>query len=120
MYSGEQFDFYSCDFLKLEIARHKSKILQITKYTNDEFYEIEFLVTKNITFTNHMLIDAGIQEKAEKMLEGIDIDDAPFLALTKQMRAKLWTGDKRLSNALIKQGYKDICTTEQLLLKLKS
>jgi len=118
LFSGNHFEFYSCEFLKIEIAKHKNKILSITKYSQNDFLEIEYLVTKNIHFINHMLIDPSIISNAEKTLAQVDIDDTPFLALSKYLKADLWTGDKKLINALIKHGYKNVCTTEQLLLKI--
>jgi predicted nucleic acid-binding protein len=114
LFSGNEFDFYSCDFLKLEIVKHKKKILKITSYSEDELFEIEFLVTKNIKFVNHYLLDEKLVENAEKELKNIDLNDAPFLALANEMNAKLWTGDKKLANGLVKGGFKDILKTEDL------
>lgn len=105
LFSGNKFDFYSCDFLKLEIAKHKKKILKITTYSEDELFELEFLVTKNIKFVNHYLIDEKLLANAENALKNIDINDAPFLALAKETNTKLWTGDKKLANGLIKGGF---------------
>ncbi len=53
--SRDKFQFYSCEFLKLEINSHKKKILKITNYTERDFHEIENLVTKNITFIRHYI-----------------------------------------------------------------
>ena len=66
----------------MEILRHKNKILKITGYSEEAFYELEYLVTKNIRFMSHLLIDETILHKAESRLSGIDIDDAPFVAPT--------------------------------------
>lgn len=104
----------------MEIAKHADKILRITKYSEKEFHEMEYLVTKNIRFMNHLLIDEHTLSQSEKMLKNIDINDAPFLALSIFLKAPMWTGDKRLSNGLIKSGYSNICTTDQLIISLKS
>jgi predicted nucleic acid-binding protein len=119
LYSENQFEFYSCEFLKIEIAKHKNKILKITGYSEDDFYQVEYLITKNIRFVNHHLIDEVTIIKSEIMLKNIDIDDAPFLALSIDLKAKLWTGDKKLLNALNKAQYKDVLITEQLVNKHK-
>ncbi len=37
LYSANHFEFYSCELLKLEILKHKSKILKITGYSENEF-----------------------------------------------------------------------------------
>lgn len=114
LYNEKEVHFFSCDFLKFEIAKHKQKILKLTHYSETQFSEIEFLVTKNIHFQNHNLINPKILVKSEDMLRGIDIDDAPFLALALSLKAKLWTGDRKLANGLLKQGYSNIISTAEI------
>jgi predicted nucleic acid-binding protein len=114
LYDEMELQFFSCDFLKFEIAKHKQKILKLTNYSESQFSEIEFLVTKNIHFQNHNLINPKMLAKAEDMLRTVDIDDAPFLALAQSLKAKLWTGDKKLSNGLIKQGYSNCISTDEI------
>ena len=118
LFSGKHFEFYSCEFLKMEISNHKNKILKITGYSEAELHDIEYLVTKNIHFMNHMLICDSLITKAEQMLMEIDKDDAPFLAMTLDLKAKLWTGDKKLENGLIKQNFKNVVNTSYLVGKL--
>ncbi len=60
------------------------------------------------------MLDEKLVENAEKELKNIDLNDAPFLALANEMNAKLWTGDKKLANGLVKGGFKDILKTEDL------
>jgi predicted nucleic acid-binding protein len=110
-----KFDFYSCDFLKSEIDQNKSKILKITGFSRKEFLEVEYLVTKNITFINHRLAGSKNISKAEALLMNIDIKDAPFYILSKYLKAKLWTGDKILLKGLERIGYKEFITTQELL-----
>ena len=107
--------FFSCDFLKFEIAKHKNKILKITKYSETQFSELEYLVTKNIHFQNHHLINPKILSKAEELIKDIDIDDAPFLALAISLKAQLWTGDKKLVKGLQNKGFNSIISTEEIL-----
>jgi predicted nucleic acid-binding protein len=118
LFSGKLYGFYSCEFLKYEIAKHKSKIIKITNYSEDEYAKIEFLVTRNIHFINDQLIEENLLRDAKSLLENIDKDDAPFLALANQLNAKLWTGDKKLANGLIKLGYSNMVSTEYLFKRL--
>lgn len=79
-----------------------------------ELEELELLVTRKIRFINDALLHDQILEKAESMVEKIDPDDAPFLALALQLNAKLWTGDKKLREGLLRIGFSDVLNTEEV------
>ena len=49
------------------------------------------------------------------MMEGIDFDDTDFVALTKYLKGKLWTGDKTLRDGLRDRGFKNVLTTFEIL-----
>ena len=113
--SGDKFQFYSCEFLRHEINTHKNKILKITRYSERNFLDIEYLVTKNITFINHYVIDSKKLERAKLLCQNIDIKDSPFVALSQHLKAKLWSGDKILCKGLKANNYKDVITTQELI-----
>ncbi len=52
---------------------------------------------------------------SENITQNIDIDDIDFVALTKFLRATLWTGDKKLYDGLIKANFKKLINTSALL-----
>ncbi len=114
LFNKTEINFYSCNFLKFEIAKHRLRIIKLTGYSEIQFAEIEFLVTKNIQFLNHELIDDEIMSKSKELLIDVDLDDVPFLAMAKNLNAKLWTGDKKLIKGLKKKGFNDIVSTEDL------
>jgi predicted nucleic acid-binding protein len=109
-----QFQYYSCNFLKVEIARHRAKILRLTKLTDAQLSELERIVTANITFINEELLPEKLLIKTEKLLAEIDPDDTPFVAMTKHLGAKLWTGDMELYKGLRAKRFKDVVTTAEL------
>jgi predicted nucleic acid-binding protein len=43
------------------------------------------------------------------------LDDIAFVALSKQLRCKLWTGDKVLIDGLHKKGFKNTISTNELI-----
>jgi len=112
--SKDHFQFYTCDFLRTELLKHRSKLLELTKLESEEPEELEFIVIEKISFINEALLPAKIIVISENLLADIDLNDTPFLALSKHLKAKLWTGDKKLSLGLQRKKFKDIITTSQL------
>lgn len=58
--SKEHFQFFTCNYLKVEIQRHRNKLLKITKLKEYEIKELEELVTQKITFIDVRLIPQKI------------------------------------------------------------
>ncbi|MBC8319283.1 MAG: DNA-binding protein [Bacteroidetes bacterium] len=92
------FDFYSPEYVRTEIFKHKQKIKSIGKLTDNEFLETYSLILKNITILNHSIIPTEIYRTAELMCQDIDIDDTIFVAVSDFTKGILWTGDLKLIN----------------------
>ncbi|MCG9881697.1 MAG: PIN domain-containing protein [Bacteroidia bacterium] len=107
--------FYTCEFLRVEIINHKKKIISLTALTEIEVEELIQLVTRKITFINEGLIPPKTNLFAEKILEEIDPADAPFVALTKHLKGKLWTGDKKLITGLKNKNFPNTIDTTELM-----
>ena len=90
--SKKQIQFYSCDFLNTELLRHRSKLLRISGLSEIDLADIESILRKKIIFINEKLLPMEILEQAEASIKDIDIDDAPFVALTRYLGAKLGPG----------------------------
>ena len=116
--SKEHFQFFTCNYLRKEIQRHRNKLLKLTKLTEDQLSELEDLVTQHITFIDERLIPQDILIKTEIQLKAIDPDDTVFVALAKHLEGKLWTGDLQLYNGLKAKRFKDIILTSDLSLLL--
>ncbi len=112
------FQFFTCNYLRVEIQRHRKKLLKITKLSEDHLSELEKLVTQNITFIDERLIPKDVLLKTEAQLKAIDPNDTVFVALTKHLKGKLWTGDMQLYNGLKAKRFKDILLTSELSLLL--
>ena len=54
------FQFYSCNYLRVEINRHRNRLLKLTKLSEDELAELENLVTHNITFIDERLLPEAL------------------------------------------------------------
>ncbi len=113
--AGNSIEFYSCDFLKEELFKHRHKIEKLTKLPPEHVQELLLLVTQNIHFINESLISLDARKKAHLLIVGLDLKDMPFVALTYQLKAILWTGDQKLRLGLSKKGYKNTVDTRGLL-----
>ena len=116
--SKEHFQFFTCNYLRTEIQRHRNKLLKLTKLTDDQLSELEDLITQHITFIDERLIPQDLLIKTEIQLKAIDPNDTVFVALTKHLEGKLWTGDLQLYNGLKAKRFKDIILTSELSLLL--
>lgn len=100
--SGETFEFYSCTYMRYEIQKHWERLKKISKLS-DEQLQISYTQTlSKLNFINEEIIPVETWLTSEQLTKGIDIDDIDFVALTKFLRATLWTGDKALYNGLKK------------------
>ncbi|MCD4773359.1 MAG: hypothetical protein K8R41_08270 [Bacteroidales bacterium] len=109
------FDFYSCYYLQTELINHYPKIVNITKKSSEIIVEIEKYVTKNIKFINEIIIPKNFLIESEKLVKDVDFDDILFVALTKYLNGRLWTGDKQLIKHLKMKGFTQIITTQEIL-----
>ena len=105
------------DFLLEEVEEHLSEIMAKTNITKIKARALLKEFTKNITFYKLDDIPDEYIDKAHKIVENIDPDDYPFVALHLEQGHKIWTCDVKLINGLIEEGY-DICiTTHELRAK---
>jgi len=112
--SKNYFDFYSVDQLKFELQKHKTKLIKIAGYSEAECHEARELAISKIRFIRDELIPKSNLVEAEKLLQGVDLDDTVFVALANHLNAKLWTGDLELIKGLSKKSYQNTITTKEL------
>ncbi len=105
--------------MRTEILRHHNKLLKLTKLADKDLNELEELVTRNIIFIDERLLPQELLLKTEVLLKSIDPGDTAFVALTKHLNGKLWTGDMQLYNGLKAKRFKDIMLTAELSLLLE-
>lgn len=113
--SDKSFEFYSCSYMRYEIQKHWEKLKKISKLSERQLQISYTHVFTKLKFINEEIIPLEIWLESEKIVEEIDIDDIDFVALSKFLKATLWTGDKILYNGLKKHGFKKILNTTELL-----
>jgi predicted nucleic acid-binding protein len=113
--SGKYFEFYSCNYLRYEIQKHWERLKKISKLSDEQLQVSYTQVLSKLKFINEEIIPAETWLVSEEITKGIDIDDTDFVAMTKFLKATLWTGDKVLYNGLKKTGFKKLINTTELL-----
>jgi predicted nucleic acid-binding protein len=91
--SGKYFDFYSADYLRYEIGNHYGRLSKISKQSIGKIAETEYFVTRMIKFISEEQIAESNWKSAFSLVKDVDLDDIAFVALSKHLRCKLWTGD---------------------------
>jgi len=86
----------------------------LAKFTDYELDTSIALITNKIRFIDAKLIPIKVLSKAQTLLEGLNIDDTDFIALTNHIRGKLWSGDKSLQNGLSQKGWQKFISTGEL------
>lgn len=108
------FEFHSCDTLRTELEEHKGKLLEISGMNDEQLDQSIYQITNQIILTNEALIPFEYWVKAANLVRDTDMNDIAFLALAELLGAKLWTGDKELLKGLVKKGFLNFTTTEEL------
>ena len=96
---------YAPNYVFVELFEYKEKILQNAKAAESEVYEYLTTILGHIHFVHPELISKENRHVAYVLCHDIDPDDIPFVALTLQLDALLWTGDNTLKNGLIHKGF---------------
>ena len=100
------FQFYSPNYVFVELFKHKDKLMRCTKATEAEVYEFLTSILEQINFVTPDIISPCHRETAYRLCADIDEFDVPFVALTLEFDGLLWTGDKKLREGLQAKGFK--------------
>jgi predicted nucleic acid-binding protein len=89
-------EFLGIRFSDAEIGRHKAVILEKAAINEEEFNRILGKINSQIVFLDDELILLHMEE-AERIMSGIDPDDAPFIAAALATGANIWSDDAHFS-----------------------
>ena len=112
--SGKYFRFIAPDFLRAEIRKHHGRLVKISGMSIDEVMEAEYQICKDIAFISEEQISISNWKSAEKLVADIDPKDAIYIALAKQFKCKIWSGDMKLMKGLARKGFTRFITTAKL------
>lgn len=113
--SDKHFEFYSCSYMRYEIQKHWGRLRKVSKLSEEQLQVSYTQVLLKLKFINEEIIPVETWLASEEITKRIDIDDTDFVALTKFLKATLWTGDKILYNGLKKHKFKKLLNTTEML-----
>lgn len=102
-----------------EIKIHKKKFCKHIGISITEFDMIlEQLLNYLLVLSSDEIRSQSISA-AENLTANIDVKDSIYVALTIELGALLWTGDKKLYNGLRKKKFNAVISTQELKQTLK-
>ena len=97
--------FYAPNYVIGELFEKKEKIMRCSALSEVGIYELFHRILSKIKFVAEDFVSSEHKFQAFALCHGIDEDDIPFIALTLQLNAVFWTGDKKLKNYLKEQNF---------------
>ncbi len=97
--------FYAPNHIIGELFEKKEKIMKCSALSEPEIYELFHRLLGKIEFVAEDFVALEYRSKAFNLCQHVDEDDIPFIALSLQLNAMFWTGDKRLKEHLNKYGF---------------
>ena len=104
-------NFFSPEFVLYELTTHRIKIERCSELSGWEIDVYFHNILRNLKFIRPDLISKNNMQKALDLCKDIDEKDTIYVALTLELRGRLWTGDKKLINGLEKKNFKQTITT---------
>ena len=91
---SDKFEFLTVGVTKSEIEEHKQEIIDKAKVTEEEFNKIFSLMFSKIFVVSDVTIESKMEE-AKQIMDNIDPDDTPFIALALSVENDgVWSDDK--------------------------
>ena len=113
--SVNRFEFFTTSYLLEELDTHHDKLKKISGINDSDIKYLKRILFNHIEFIDPNLIHPDNWQNAYNLVKDIDENDTPFVALSLEIQAYLWTGDKKLNRALKQKGVNWILTTNELM-----
>jgi len=97
--------FYAPNYIIGELFEKKEKIMGCSALSEAEIYELFYRILCKIEFVAENFVASEYKSQAFGLCHNIDEDDIPFIALSLQLKALFWTGDKQLKKYLKEHGF---------------
>ncbi|GAB3961054.1 hypothetical protein GCM10028805_59890 [Spirosoma harenae] len=99
------FHFYTPNYLIAELFKHRQRIIEKSKATEEEVLSYLNQVIQKVHFFNEELISTENFFTAYHLCKDIDENDTAYIALTLELNGQLWTRDEALKTGLRLRGF---------------
>lgn len=97
--------FYTPSFAIVEIFKHKERILENSRLTEENLLELLHKIFNRVKIINEDIISNDSWKIAYNLCKDVDLNDIPFVAAAIELDGKLWSGDKKLRQKLTDLGF---------------
>lgn len=97
--------FVSPKFIIVELFKHAPKIQKVSKLSKHDVLELLSSIINQINFYDEDLISIGNWTEAFRLCRETDEKDTPYVALSLELEAKIWTNDVELKIGLKRKGF---------------
>ena len=97
--------FIAPKLIVVELFKHAAKIQKANKLSKDDVLELLSSIINHINFYDEDLISVGSWIEAFRLCRNKDEKDTPYIALSLELNAKVWTNDNKLKVGLRKKGF---------------
>ena len=97
--------FFAPFFVLVELYKHKERIQRQSARAEDAVLTALHELCECLTFIREAEIVIGTWVEAGRLTNDVDPKDAPYIALTLHLGAKLWTHDAELEQGLRAKGF---------------
>jgi predicted nucleic acid-binding protein len=104
---GSEMQLYAPNYVMVELFEKKERIVKLSELKEQEVYELMYRLFERIRFVGEYAVTKESRFQAYQLCKSVDEDDTPLIALSIEMGIKVWTGDKKLKEGLIKQGFNE-------------
>ena len=111
-------DVYMPDIVLLELNKYEARLIKKTKLKGTDFRLFVHMLFEEVTIIPKFAISDENWKKAYKICKDVDEKDAPFVALSLELKIPLWTNDKALFEGLREKGFSNFIAAEELFTAL--
>lgn len=99
--SPSNIEFFSPSYMLDELEKHQDKLLKLSGFSQEDLVFIKDSILQKIKLIDVVNLPKKTWVEAFDLVQNVDENDTPLVALAIELHARLWTGDKKLTNGLI-------------------